>query len=334
MEVHKCKPGERGETRALYEEIFPEDSRAFVDYYYTEKTKDNTIYVIKEDGSICSMLHLNPYLLEINGQEMPASYIVAVATKKSYRKRGYMTALLKTAMEDMYAAGEAFTFLMPAAEEIYLPFDFRTVYTQDRHLYQEQDAVESGVLVREAEEADAAAMAQAANEALEKKYQLFVRRDPAYYTRLIHEFAADSATLMLYEKDGQISDCRIRMPVSEIPEESPKIMVRILDVRTMLMLMNLTGRMTVCFSITDPFLEGNNRCVSLAGTDFTGCLLMEGREEDSEGVLTISALTDLLFGVKTVEEACQEEGVTMSPRMKEEMGKIIPLSRIFLNEVV
>ncbi len=334
MEIHKCKPGERGDTRALYEEIFPEDSQAFVDYYYTEKTKDNTIYVAIEDGSMRAMLHLNPYLLLINGQEMPAYYIVAVATQKAYRKRGYMTALLRQAMEDMYAAGQAFTFLMPASEEIYLPHDFRTVYTQHRRLYRAQDPVDSGVQVREAKEEDAPAMAQAVNEALSGKYQVYARRDEAYYRRLIHEYAADHAALMLYEKDGQIVDCRIRMPENDSVGENPKIMVRILDVRMMLMLMNLKSRMAVCFTITDPILEGNNRCVALAGADFTGCICMDARQEDSEGTVTITALTDLLFGVKSVEEICLEEGVDMSPRMQEEMGKLIPLSRIFLNEVV
>ena len=39
-------------------------------------------------------------------------------------------------------------------------------------------------------------------------------------------------------------------------------------------------------------------------------------------------------GAETVDEACQEKDVQMSERMKEELGKIIPLSKIYLNEVV
>ena len=61
---------------------------------------------------------------------------------------------------------------------------------------------------------------------------------------------------------------------------------------------------------------------------------MDSKIENSEGTLTIAALASLIFGSKTVEEICMEEGVEMTERMKEELRKIIPLSRIYLNEVV
>ena len=48
----------------------------------------------------------------------------------------------------------------------------------------------------------------------------------------------------------------------------------------------------------------------------------------------MAALTSLLFGAKSVEEVCEEEGVRMSDRMRSEMEKLIPLSEIYLNEAV
>ena len=54
----------------------------------------------------------------------------------------------------------------------------------------------------------------------------------------------------------------------------------------------------------------------------------------SEGILSVSALGELVFGAKTVEEISKEEGVSMSGRMASELEKIIPLSRIYLNEAV
>ena len=47
MKVRHLEQTEHGLTRPLYEEVFSEDSKRFVDYYYTEKTKDNQIYVQK-----------------------------------------------------------------------------------------------------------------------------------------------------------------------------------------------------------------------------------------------------------------------------------------------
>lgn len=121
MEIRKLETEEKQNTKKLYEEVFSEDSKSFVDYYYEEKLKDNQIYAVEEDGEIQAMLHLNPYELAVNGSKKDVNYIVAVATRESYRKRGYMAGLLKQALNDMYADGETFTFLMPASESIYLP---------------------------------------------------------------------------------------------------------------------------------------------------------------------------------------------------------------------
>ena len=105
MEIRKLGQQEHQDSRRLYEEVFEEDSASFVDYYYTEKTRDNQIYVVEADGGIRSMLHLNPYRLYVNGSGKDVNYIVAVATQKEYRKRGYMSVLLKTSLIDMYQAG-------------------------------------------------------------------------------------------------------------------------------------------------------------------------------------------------------------------------------------
>ena len=43
MEIRKLDVSEHQESRRLYEEVFDEDSASFVDYYYTEKTRDNQI---------------------------------------------------------------------------------------------------------------------------------------------------------------------------------------------------------------------------------------------------------------------------------------------------
>ena len=63
-------------------------------------------------------------------------------------------------------------------------------------------------------------------------------------------------------------------------------------------------------------------------------MLMEGRPENSEGTITVAALSSFLFGAESVEELSEEEGVRMSERMKGELKKIVPLKRIYLNETV
>ena len=92
--------------------------------------------------------------------------------------------------------------------------------------------------------------------------------------------------------------------------------------------------MAACFHVTDPLIEENNKCFLLTGTEFSGVMLMEGKPENSEGVLTVEALGSLIFGSKTVEEIAAEEGVSMTERLKGELEKIVPLSPIYLNEIV
>ena len=340
MQIRKLETSENIKTRPLYEEVFHEDSQGFVDYYYSEKTKDNQIYVVEEDGDIQAMLHLNPYDLMVNGSKKEVNYIVAVATRERYRRRGYMGALLRQALLDLYNAEQCFTFLMPAAEAIYTPYDFRTVYEQELTYC---PIGEPGEIMAEDEknyrvapvkEMDCEKLALAANNALSSQYQVYALRDEAYYKRLRKELASDGAKLMLYMDGDAITDCRPYIPDGMSEEEKPKIMVRIVDVRRMLMSVRLRTLMAVCFTVTDPVVEENNRCVVITGTEFSGVMLMDSKIENSEGTLTIAALASLIFGSKTVEEICMEEGVEMTERMKEELRKIIPLSRIYLNEVV
>ena len=56
MEIRKLSQEEHNKVRPLYEKVFTEDSKGFVDYYFSEKTRDNDIYVVEEDGEICAML--------------------------------------------------------------------------------------------------------------------------------------------------------------------------------------------------------------------------------------------------------------------------------------
>ncbi|WP_334196567.1 GNAT family N-acetyltransferase, partial [Muricomes intestini] len=90
MQLRKLDGSEHSLTRELWEKVFKEDSKEFLDYYYFIKVRDNQIYVIEEDGEIRSMLQLNPYTLQVDKKQFSCNYIIAVATEEGYRKRGYM----------------------------------------------------------------------------------------------------------------------------------------------------------------------------------------------------------------------------------------------------
>ena len=213
MKLRKLETEEHGKTRKLWEEVFSEDSREFLDYYYYIKTKDNAIYVIEEDDAIRSMLQLNPYELQVEDARLRSEYIIGVATQKEYRSRGYMRQLLTKAMQDLYDRKDAFTFLMPAAEAIYTPYDFRYVYRQpscvlaeEKKVVSEVSTIKTTVTWREARLMDASAMAEFFQNHFAAKWNVCAVHDAEYYRTMILEQQSEVGGVCLLE-EGRSKEC-------------------------------------------------------------------------------------------------------------------------------
>ena len=91
--------------------------------------------------------------------------------------------------------------------------------------------------------------------------------------------------------------------------------------------------MDCSFAVIDPLIRQNSRIwrvQSLCGEE----KISVRESEDSEGVIPIAELTELLFGVRTVEEIRGAEHVIITDHLAEELEKIIKLKRVFINEVV
>lgn len=250
---------ERGWTRALYQAAFPEDTERFVDFYYQYKTRDNQILVLEQDGQIVSMLHRNPYIMIMNGYEFLADYIVAVATEKAFRHQGCMRKLLEKALNDMADQGMPFTFLMPASESIYAPFDFVWIcpYTE--------------LPMRVARMS-----AEAQNRYLAGRYQMFCKRNARYMENLQAERIAETGEAM--------------------PDHIPPFMARVTDVTSMLRLIGSREEKVLYLKIKDPIVEKNNGyfCWTTAPEES----VVERMEEAPEHIdleLTIGELTSFLF---------------------------------------
>lgn len=138
----------KNEIYSMWQEVF-QDPEAFVQYYYSTMYEKNRVYMIwgneqekslletkqevtgQQQGieqKLCGMIHLNPYEMKVQDETMEIDYIVGVAVDETMRRRGIMRSMLKTTMEEMRKKKMPFTFLMPAKEAYYTPFDFRFVY--------------------------------------------------------------------------------------------------------------------------------------------------------------------------------------------------------------
>ena len=201
--VRKLKKEEHILTRPLWERIFKEDSKEFLDYYYTYKTRYNEIYVIEDQNEIIAMLHLNPYQMRIGQEVFDTHYIVAVATDESYRRQGLMARLMNEVLAIMKMRGEPFTFLMPAKEAYYLSFGFESI------LHKKESFIEKSIVANEelsfsfATEEDIDEMVHFANEFL-SKYDVATLRTRAYYVTLLAEHTCEAGGILLMRKEGKI----------------------------------------------------------------------------------------------------------------------------------
>ncbi len=388
MQLRKLEQSEHQKTRKLWESVFSEDSKEFLDYYYFFKTKDNEIFVIEEEDDIRSMLQLNPYMLQIEEASVQCHYIIAVATEERYRKRGYMGELLRRAMQEMYGRKEPFTFLMPAAEKIYTPYDFRFVYdqkqTEDSGIHKScflrTDAVtssgqtEKGEVFQDASIGDADEIAEFVRVHFTGKWQVYAKRGTEYYQTLLFEQQSEHGGIRLIRADGRLvgifayadeDGLEIREPLYLKGYEAsfqkavfdlmgdgrdqvklyawdggtrkePLIMVRLLHLESMLSCMKVRqGEELDCsFAVLDSILRQNSRIWRIWGGEATEWRVQVRETEDSEGVLTIGALTGLLFGYRSIDEVSQEEDIILTEHLKEELKKLQVLKEVWLNEIV
>lgn len=227
MKIRKLDLTEHEKTRQLYETVFDEDEKAFVDYYYTWKTRDNVICVAEDENGIHAMLHLNPFQVSIYGEVRRLHYIVAVATEENYRHQGLMRRLLELAMREMSEAGEAFTFLMPADEAIYLPFGFRFAGWQRRGILTASRETEdrccglqkengnpngngwadhgSESVCRAVRPEEYQELADMVNSVLSEQNDIFIHRDISYYERLEAEQRSQNGHVMVILTGGRIT---------------------------------------------------------------------------------------------------------------------------------
>lgn len=241
--------------RTLWERVFSEDSHEFTDYYFEEKAGRNRAFVLYPDTgeaeearysdtgdteelitadlkgeAPAAMLHLSPYVMELRVGDtftsLEINYIVGVATEAKYRHRGYMRELLKASMDYMYARNQPFAFLMPASPKIYEPFQF--VYIYDKKKYKakvlerretirdsspghSQRPWEIAVLQRK----EVPQLLHYANSRLKENYDVFIRRDEAYYDTLIRELEVQNGAIYLLRESEKKASCRSRETEAE-----------------------------------------------------------------------------------------------------------------------
>lgn len=338
--VEKLTTDEALSARKMWSEIFSEDSERFTDYYFAEKMAENKGYGVKCDNRLCAMLFLTPYMGQVLApdkegsrfRDIPLCYIVGVGTRQEYRHRGYMDRLLRTALSDLCQEAVPFAFLMPADPAIYTPYQFRYIYDRPTFSIEQQSNLPAQIM----QEEESAALAAFAEGLLEQRYQLFLRRDEAYYRRQKKESQAQNGDIYLWKEQGEIAGFYLSARENgkeEIQEgmvadgfakretlrissvRQPIIMARITNVASMLCLLRLSGQaepdfITVCFRLFDPLLREQSGTFLWTVGKKESTIAMLTAEDEAEVCTDISALTEFVFGRKDCRDCFWEDKQT------------------------
>ncbi|HIX39046.1 MAG TPA: GNAT family N-acetyltransferase [Candidatus Blautia pullistercoris] len=344
---------EKKETIPLWKACFPEDTDRYLDYYYQEKAKDNRILAKKEDGKIITMLHRNPYKIHMRDKLWEADYIVAVATEENHRGRGHMREVLTKALRDMNLEGRPFTFLMPAAEAIYLPFDFRFVWKKPRLVLKRQ-AEETLEKVPVSGEADWEKAGQFMEKWLAERSQIYTFRDTAYVRRLLRELESEDGELYFLKGEGEEplglqgltgrekKDQALlyaREGLFEEKEGKTGIMARITALREFLpaFSLNVPESLTLNLEVEDKLIPENEGSFFWSLDEQGSSVELSQNDREMQAAQRIWTLkTDIgdlaswLFGYEKPEELWPD----MPEEMKKELEKIQTVHGIWLDEIV
>lgn len=274
---------EYGKCLPLWQEAFPEDSQAFLGYYFNKKLPGSRV-LVKEDGSgsILTMAHLNPYTVMVRGRRYRLSYIVGVATAASSRHQGHMRDVLVKMLQDMHDSREPFCYLMPASPDIYRPFGFTYVF--DQPLWELGDDGPAGEKVElRLDGPEAEWLSQWMNRWLDARFQVYGLRDKAYLDMLQAELDSEDGHVWGWlDSQGELAALQafwgIRKqeqrflysdreewlrPAESGRKKDPGIMARITDVTAMAEPISLNEecpcpRMEVLVRIRDRLIKEND----------------------------------------------------------------------------
>lgn len=337
-------------VRALWSKCFEKEGDPFFEYYFNEYCgKDNTVLGgFDEKDNLLTMLHLNPYMLQIRNCKILTPYIIGVATDEHVRGHHIMGDLLRMAFQMLRSQNFPFVFLMPIAEKIYSPYGFAVV---DWHNKVEYDEICRLTNVRlEAFDFDKDVLSRLYAEFISKKNSV-IRTDFQWNKllkvtqlegskcELIKYFDSVVGYLFYNEKSGCKEIFEIVLLNDELKkkvsssESQPFMMARCIDARTALDKLDASQVADCKFTLllTDEFIEDNNHLLQIKVSD--GKLSYVSSLENEDLILDMSGFVQLYFGAKSALELVEEGTLIVKDPVKlAAFSRLFPKCEVYFNE--
>ncbi|MDR2844338.1 MAG: GNAT family N-acetyltransferase, partial [Candidatus Symbiothrix sp.] len=137
--------------QAMWKQCFPQDSDAFIAFYFDKIYTNDESLIYLEDGCPVAFLQMIPYPVKIGNEICSGGYLSGVMTAPDYRKRGYMEKLLNTAFDEMVNKGYAYSFLIPQEEwlfDFYGKYGYLSAFQERQSIFQEVTAPKESLILR------------------------------------------------------------------------------------------------------------------------------------------------------------------------------------------
>lgn len=128
MNYRLASPNDTANIRKLWEYCF-DDPDEFNDWFFQNRYQSQNTLVASDNGHIASALQLLPYTIQLRGSQVKTSYIVGVSTWPEDRGKGYVTHLLRYALEEMKRRKQPVSILLPFKYEFYRKYGWETCYS-------------------------------------------------------------------------------------------------------------------------------------------------------------------------------------------------------------
>lgn len=193
------------QMRQLWVDAF-EDPKAYLDYYFGERIQSSQVMLAVEARTeeLLCMMHVNPIHGVIQGKTVEFPYIVGVATRRNWQRRGLMRQCMQRVLKDLRGQGYTFVVLMAEREEYYKDFGFTTIFRQSYDVIatapiqgpQREEKIGKIRLTPLTKEWMKPAQIFAQNY-LRRNYDIFVEHDQAYLERMCREYGCQSGGVAL-----------------------------------------------------------------------------------------------------------------------------------------
>lgn len=320
--IRYLEKNEKQNIRPLYEQCF-DDTVQYTDYYFEKRLPNNLVAVNEVEGKTVSAVHLIPKTAIVGKLKTNIMYLYGIGTDIEYRYKGIMNETLNYVIRDMFDDMEAFTYLIPANEqiaEIYRKLGFE--YVMDKPKMKMADQIKKpthSLISRRAEKADLVKLSIFAQSSVEKKYCVTLSKDIEYFRKIRELIEIEGGYIDIYVENKVIVGYRIWLD-DEILEEvldpsiqtmswqdtkcSPYLMARVLNIRKTLRLLGFKGFGQKIMKLTDPVIEENNGYFKLT-YDHANVKLDKLDEssltQEPELDITIGELTAHIFGYNIIE---------------------------------